>query len=268
MLPLSKSQFLEREIAIKTGKLWDKSVQRLRDKSLQLAFPPAFHKQMGLYQYQRPDGKAVCNPEIGTVIDDFLDKFSNRYLRHLKTDDVRAMHFDTGFVTKAFYDYVLIPYQNNDICDEIATKRLKKFRDKYLPNVYSDSKKLLEDIESHFEQLRSVTSLKTRSSQNANLGDEVQELLDFLDCLCSPRQIIFDPRTEQNLARNIDSLFDNEGKLALNKDDFTRAINQELPRSFNLWLKDMSAKLDNWYSEAQKAYNSVIEYINFDAEQN
>ena len=184
----NKLAHLEEEIFYKSGKLWDKSVQRIRDKALSLTFPKTFHGKIGLYAYQTPQGKLVSPCDLGSEVDDYLDDHSNQYLRHLNTNVVRDLHFETSFVNTAFLQHVYNPKKNGDVCDKTIAKRLSSLYQRHLPAIYEESKKVLSAIGSRFDQLLSIAKIKAASLIKPEIDDSIGELMDFLGCLCHPHQ--------------------------------------------------------------------------------
>lgn len=255
------------EIMLKAGRLWDRSVQRIRDKSLNLVFPKAILDKLPVYTFSTPQGKLISEQELGSKIDDDLDRYSNQYLRHLNTSAVRDLHFESSYVNTALFNFVYSPLNDGEICKDLAAKRLEKLASRHLPRVFESAKKLLEKIKDSFTQLSRDVSLSITQTKDPKENDTLLEFLDFLSCLSSPEQR-FDPQAEKDIAKAINKSFDVNGDFKLNREELAKLVNIDLPKKFQAWYDDLSQNLEAWKKQADESYKKVIDYLKFDVTRN
>lgn len=240
------SAYIKQEILGAAGELWGQSVGRLRDVAVFLALP---NNLLDDIRYEVLSGSLLNGSLAGDDVSPILADNPGA-ARHINVSEMKDFNDSVVGINHDFHNELLTDIDsksNQEIVSVLKSLLLK------VTDTYTQAKDLMKTIKIEFTEPDHDDD-KSLDSEGLN------RFLDFMTCLT-----LIQPKSlgEQRIKDHLREC-DLDLLKTLSQTDPKRATYllqqslESLCRSFNTWHKDMSSKIEAWFSAAVPAYNRVI----------
>lgn len=265
---------VNKEILGKAGPLWGKSIQRLRDRSIALAFPPEIFQSINVYRnpatgYIYIDNGSGSKDSVSSLFDK-KDDFGSKAI---SIDEIEKLHKLTTELNRSFYRDVMDTLKTGRYNKKEIANQLRRYFEDFISPIYKEAKKTLNLISDKFTELSKKCfdelpgDNQHPDEHSINYAKYIQFIVELFTPSTHPDSV-YEPILFDEIEEALTSNGKPNPQRFSNYSEFTTWLTRTMPTYVNDWQKEMAEGIEIWWQQAQESYKKVIQYFDHDVSRN